>query len=310
MAARIPLPAPLDATPFVVGQATKLGVGRGRLAGRDLRKPYRGVRSAVNGQAADLYAPRLRSGDRFSHTTALRLWGAPLPARHENAVHVTSSPGSRHRMVGISGHESDDAASERRHGHPVSTAPTAFLEAATILELDDLVAVADYLILDPHVLDPHDLRPYSSLAELEVRARRYRGRGARLARSAVELAREGVESPRETTLRLLLGRAGLPEPQCGFELIRPTGRPVGWFDLAWPEFRVIAEYDGDQHRTSKAQYERDIWRFDQADALGWKVIRVRDAGIRAPRSTANRVASALSSRGWTPRRQSNRLAAG
>ena len=39
------------------------------------------------------------------------------------------------------------------------------------------------------------------------------GRGCRLARRAASLAREGVDSPQETRLRLLLVLAGLPEPR-------------------------------------------------------------------------------------------------
>lgn len=99
----------------------------------------------------------------------------------------------------------------------------------------------------------------------------------------------------ETRLRLLLQDAGIPEPRCGFELRTRRGRRIGWFDLAWPDRRVIAEYDGDQHRTSTEQYERDIRRFDEAADEGWRVIRVRRAGIlRRPSDTVARVRRALS----------------
>jgi hypothetical protein len=95
----------------------------------------------------------------------------------------------------------------------------------------------------------------------------------------------------ETRLRLLLAASGLPEPVCGYELRDEGRRSVGWFDLAWPEYRVIAEYDGDGHRVSTEQYDKDITRFDRADELGWKVVRVRSRGVLVtPGATVSRVA--------------------
>jgi very-short-patch-repair endonuclease len=84
----------------------------------------------------------------------------------------------------------------------------------------------------------------------------------------------------ETRLRLLARDAGLPEPTLQFELVDGRRR-IGWFDLAWPDRRLIAEYDGDQHRTSARQYDRDIERFDAAHDLGWHVVRVRAPGLIA-----------------------------
>lgn len=98
----------------------------------------------------------------------------------------------------------------------------------------------------------------------------------------------------ETALRLILADAGLPEPECGYPL---SG--IGWLDLAWPEYRVLAEYDGDQHRTSTGQYERDILRFDLAADLDWRVIRVRKRGVLVdPDATVRRVTAALTRNGW------------
>jgi very-short-patch-repair endonuclease len=59
------------------------------------------------------------------------------------------------------------------------------------------------------------------------------------------------------------------------------GREIGYFDLVWPELRIIVEYDGDQHRTSAYQYDRDIRRFDRASEAGYRVIRVRARGLGA-----------------------------
>lgn len=179
-----------------------------------------------------------------------------------------------------------------------------FVELASLLNVEDLVAVGDYLVLDPRVLDPLDLRPYATIAQLAAAVEREPVRGVQAARRALRLVRGGVESPKETELRLLLLGAGLPEPTCGFQLRDASGREIGWFDLAWPKWRVIVEYDGDQHRRSTRQYDRDISRFDAAADVDWRVVRVRSAGLGVRRhETVARVERALRRGGWMPNRR-------
>lgn len=290
-----PLPQPFAAQPFSTAAALDAGVGAGRLRDADLERVFRGARTPHPVRPAHAYAPLLSAGDRFSHTTAAALWGAPIPEQEEEIVHVTVRPGGQPpRRPGIVGHEGAQAAISRRAGLPVSGPIDAFRECAGVVGLDALVAIGDHLVLDPRRLDPHDLRPYALVDELRARLASTTGRSVRAARAAAELVRPGVESPRETRLRLLLWRAGLPEPVCGYELRDARGRTIGWFDLAWPERRVIAEYDGDQHRTSRAQYDRDISRFDRASEIGWQVVRVRSRGLdRRAEETVDRVRAAL-----------------
>jgi very-short-patch-repair endonuclease len=171
----------------------------------------------------------------------------------------------------------------------VSDPTTVFLELATLVGSDALVAVGDHLALEPRVLDPTDARPYVAADALRAAARRTSIPGSRAARTAAAMVRTASESPMETRLRLLVLAAGLPEPVLQYELHDAVGR-VGWFDLAWPAERLIAEYDGDQHRTSRDQYERDIRRFNRATDAGWRVLRVRAQGLlREPEGTRDRL---------------------
>ena len=303
-----PLPEPLRGRSFTTSEALLAGLSRDRLRRADLARPFHGVRSNGSASLLDSLATRLRSNQRFSHTTALALLGAPLPVRFEEALHVStvndvSAPRLREpRLAGVVGHSTTRAGTTEVGSFRLSDAPTAFLEAATLLSVDDLVAVADFLVLDPRVVDLTMDRPVIPLSDLRRALRSAKGRGVAAARRAVARAREGVESPMETALRLLLIDAGLPEPLCGFELLDGRRR-VGWFDLAWPEFRVIAEYDGDQHRTSTSQYDRDIARFDWAAELDWRVVRVRKRGVlERPDLTVGRVTTALERGGWSRRR--------
>lgn len=286
MPRRTPLDPALNGRAFRVGEAIELGHSPSRLRGPDLLRPHSGIRmsrAAPTGSpmitAALAYAPLLRHGDRFSGPTAAALWGAPLP--HDRfLLHVTAAAGlTRPRRPGVVGREGPDAAPVLRMGLPTTPPALLLLELAQLLEVPDLVAVGDHLVLDPHVLDPLDIRPHLPLGELRASLTAARGRGVRAARAAAALVREGAESRRETLLRLLLRDAGLPEPQCGALVLDASGRRIGWFDLVWPASRVIVEYDGDQHRTSTYQYDRDIRRFDRATEAGYRVIRVRARGL-------------------------------
>ncbi|PZQ87442.1 MAG: hypothetical protein DI534_14635 [Leifsonia xyli] len=300
MPRRVPLDPHLASGAFRIADALAAGMGESRLRSRDLERPHHGVRVRADGAERDAttaarhYAPLLRPGDRFSGPTAAALWGAPLP--HDAfPVHVTAGSGlTRVRRPGVVGHAGPDAAAALRRALPVSPPALAFLECAGVLALPDLVAVGDHLVLDPRILDPLDLRPHLTLDELRAFLATARGRHVRLARDAAALVRNGVESRRETLLRLLIHEAGLPEPQCGVLVRDRAGREIGWFDLVWPDRRVIAEYDGDQHRTSTHQYDRDIRRFDRATEAGYRVIRVRARGLGPDRTeTVERIRRAL-----------------
>lgn len=97
-------------------------------------------------------------------------------------------------------------------------------------------------------------------------------RGVRLCREALLLMDGGAQSPRESWLRLILIDAGLPRPTTQ---IRVTdGRLVAYLDLGWEESMVAFEYDGDQHRTDRWQYVKDIRRAEMVERLGWLVVKV------------------------------------
>lgn len=308
MLPRIPLPPALATEPFRVAEALDAGVGAKRLRNAELARPFRGLRvpqRAIGRSDAELYARLLRPGDRFSHTTAALLWGAPLPKSADGGLHVTAGPeANRPRRAGVIGHRDTRGRAAMRRGLPCSDAITTFLELATALQVDDLVAVGDHLVLDPRVLDPEGPRPFVTLTDLHEAVAKTSGRGVLRARSAVDLIREGVESRPETLLRLACLRAGLPEPRCGAAVFDGHGRRIGWFDLVWSEFRAIAEYDGDQHRTSTKQYELDITRFDRASDAGHRVVRVRSHGLfQTPAVTVERIRDALMRGGWSPNGQ-------
>ncbi len=97
-------------------------------------------------------------------------------------------------------------------------------------------------------------------------------RGVRQCRTALSLMDGGAQSPKESWLRLVLIDAGLPRP---VTQIRITDRNlVAYLDMGWEQLMVAVEYDGEQHRTDRSQYVKDIRRAEMASRLGWNVIRV------------------------------------
>ena len=76
---------------------------------------------------------------------------------------------------------------------------------------------------------------------------------------ALEFIAPRVDSPMESETRITTTQYGLPQAVTNYTVPGATfsnGAPIT-LDLAWPEFRVAIEYDGDHHRTDKAQWRRD-----------------------------------------------------
>jgi hypothetical protein len=135
-----------------------------------------------------------------------------------------------------------------------------------------------------------------SIKTVNVLAKRYRGaRGVRKLNTVLPLVDGGAASPRETYLRLLLIAAGLPAPATQIS-VHDGLRLVAILDMGWEDYLVAMEYDGDQHRTDRRQFVKDINRHADIGDLGWIVIRV--VCEHQPRDIVERVYRALHRRGY------------
>jgi hypothetical protein len=181
-------------------------------------------------------------------------------------------------------------------GLRVSSPADTWRALATILTLDELVIAADSLT--------RRKRPITTIDALVAATRRHAGgRGARRAAAALALARAGTDSPKETVWRLLMVRAGLPEPVVNFPILNEHGAFVALGDMAYPEYKVLVEYDGGQHRENEKQFNRDIDRLDDVMELDWRVIRVNKSHVDGrSASRLAKIRTALIERGWQPPR--------
>ena len=95
--------------------------------------------------------------------------------------------------------------------------------------------------------------------------------GIRAVHAALELVEPLSESPMETRLRLGLIDSGLPRPVAQFE-VRDGSRLIARLDLAYPQWKIGIEYDGDQHRERDA-FTADLDRQNKLRAAGWTILR-------------------------------------
>jgi hypothetical protein len=167
-------------------------------------------------------------------------------------------------------------------GIPATTPTrTAFDIATTRSPITPAVAAIDALARATNL----------KMADVELLALRHKGcRGTRRARTAIDLVDPGAESPRETWLRLLLIRAGFPRPTTQIPVYDQYRQLVAVLDMGWEDVKVAAEYDGDQHRTDRRRFNKDIRRFETVTELGW--IDIRMTAEDTPGSIIRRVAAA------------------
>jgi hypothetical protein len=229
-----------------------------------------GSRTDLSTRCAML-AVRMRDDAFFSHTTAALLLGAPLPPEFERhpELHVgIPAPQPAPHARGIVGHSASMGAADVvvSRGIRHTSAERTWCDLATMLGLDDLVAVGDYLI--------HHRAPMTSAALLaRVIERMPARRGVRRARAALALLSDRPESRPESLLRLVVLRAGLPEPRINHTLVNTETGKQSRPDFAFPDHMVIIEYQGEYHRT-REQWRKDMTRRSRLEAEGWYVMEV------------------------------------
>jgi len=279
----------------------------------DLDRTVRGVRSqdplvSVAARCRALLHRRA-PGAFVSHLTAAQLWGAPVPSRFAPPAVVdlaVRAPARAPHATGIRGHRIDV---DPRHivehlGLPITSPARTWVDAASMLPLGELVALGDRFIRRD---DPLTAR--AALEEL-VEAHPPRKSGARL-RRALRLLSDRAESRPESLLRVLLVEAGFPPPQANYVVVSTESGARRRLDLAWPDARVVVEYQGDYHR-DKAQWRADMQRRRELEAAGWTVIEANWDDIVDPshllrllsrRLGVRAVAPAVPTRPFKPRRR-------
>jgi very-short-patch-repair endonuclease len=294
MKPRIPLPSYLASQPFSVTEGLTAGLGRHRLLGRDLSRPFQGV--YMNGSAPSFeqlclgLSKRLGSDAFFCGVTAARIIGMPLPQIFERApeLHV-ALPRPRFRPTGrgIVGHTLTIEDGELRlwNGLLITSPERTWCDLGAVLHIPELIAAGDYLI--------HWDLPITSADELaHAMSRRHGRRGVRRLRVAQPYLSERSESPKESQLRYLIVSAGLKGLEVNYPIRTSSGHSYR-ADLAFPGRKLIVEYQSEQHHNSPEKFRSDMTRASRLQADGWSILLVNSDDLRNPLELITRILRVL-----------------
>jgi hypothetical protein len=234
--------------------------------------------------------------------TAAAVYG--FDTEETDRLHVLNPVGCRLRDgAGLVVHRRDGAPLTCRRGRLLTTPAWTAIEVGRGLERPRALATLDAALRSGTC----DSR------ELYVAAEQQAGRrNVAIVRDLIPLARPGAESPMESEARLVMLDGGLPEPVLQYEIVDRDGR-LWRVDFAWPEQRVIVEYDGFDWHSSRQHLLRDRQKRAALQELNWRVLSiVSDDVRRQPAAMLRRIDSQLSrsapsSSAVTPSRQSSRI---
>lgn len=242
----------------------------------------------------------------FGMVTSLALQSIPLPADCDldmSSLHVVSSRKTR-RIARRPAHHPRGALSPHvwsalPQGENVCVAGNVYAldlrhtwaQLAVHLPLESLIALGDSIVSAtadrPAVAKGRDGTAIrEDLVGFVSGLPKFKGKLA-CARAAA-LVVPDVDSPWETATRLALCRHGIPFPTTNHavhDAFFRSGSPMT-LDLAWPEYRVAVEYDGDHHRTDKTQWRRDQEKRTKLGNHGWTVVTVTADTLRTESSRA------------------------
>ena len=212
------------------------------------------------------------AGAVVSHQTAAALWRVEVPLQPpDQRVHLTvpAESGARHRrdrQLHRAVLLPQDV--ERWWGLPVTSPARTWRDLAAVLEPAALLAVTDQLL--DVLCRPADLERAVSRAPS--------GRGAARCRRVLAVADPRVDSPMESVTRWLLHEAGLPRPTLQHRVLDDRGRQIGFGDMAWPDRKVLVEFDGEVHRDRRV-FVADLRRQNRLVLEGWIVLRFSSADV-------------------------------
>jgi hypothetical protein len=227
----------------------------------------------------------------LSHVSAAVLHGAPTWGLDLASVHLTHLEGGGRIGARVIHHHGTCRAADvtRSHGHWITTPGRTVHDASTVVATEAAVVLAsDFLHRRLTTLD--------ELRMLETSRNKW---PYTLGMNVVlHLADPRFESVGESRCRFLFWSQGLPAPVPQFEVLHPDGRLAGRVDFAWPEHRLLVEFDGRVkytrlRRPGESVEEavlREKRREDElVEITGWRILRLTWADLATPEATAERI---------------------
>lgn len=216
-----------------------MGISRHQLRNGTLTRMTRGVYVRAGGPAEFEQRARavlLAAGPRsaLSHFSATRVLGGVVPPH--SRVHVTTQRTQRIRRTGVTAHRTRGLLpTVAVRGITVTSGLRTFLDLGSLLDLVDLVVLGDSLVKSNAATTTEPIEG----------TRSWRGPAVAQARVAAGYVHEGVGSPMESRLRMLIVLAGLPEPDADHCLYsQKVNCCTGWIwrmpAVAWASNTTVA----------------------------------------------------------------------
>ena len=239
------------------------------------------------------HAVASRLGDRvvLSHVSAAERHGLELWDVDLDLVHLTRLDGATGRTeAGVVHHEGMCATQDSVPLGGVRVVPRAraALETGLLASTESALVTLDSVL--HHGCTREELESMAALME--------EWPGSRRLRVALRLTDGRAESVGESRTRYLCYLHHLPAPELQFEVRDQRGHVVGTTDFAWPEHRLLGEFDGKvkygRLRRPGEGPEDAVFREKRREDLlreltGWSMVRVTWADLYQGAATAARV---------------------
>jgi hypothetical protein len=247
-----------------------------------------------------VYLPKTAITDLRSHTVGAWLWSGRdgiIAGRAAAALHGANWVEAGTPIELIGGRDRSPSGIIMRNER---------IDADEVVEIDGMLVTSPArtaLDLGRHLPRDDAVRHLDALAgatnveaadALSLASRHRRARGLRRAGIALGLMDAGGQSPMETRLRLWYIDAGFPRPTTQIHVT--DGFADAFLDMGWEEPMVGADYDGEQHRSSRRRYVHDIGRNELVRKQGW--IDVHVVAEHSRRFVIARTADAFAQRGY------------
>lgn len=289
------IPPVLRTGPFTSEMAVSAGLPKVSLKGKRFRRLFRNVYVCADLEldlilwlhAALLILP---VDAVVSHVSALWVYGIELGSSRPFEFSTNLPLVTKLRNIRLHRRQGRLTAYKMRE-LPITGPERTLVDCGTCLTFVQLVQAADWLIQSG----------FATLESLTDYALQRHLNGVTRVRRALLFAREGVESPLETLVRLMLVFARLPEPQCNRDITDAAGKFLARGDMVYFRYKVLVEYDGWQHERDAKQRQRDRERREVLEACGWRVIVVTSEDLKHKQAIPWRVYEALNDRGYEGR---------
>jgi uncharacterized protein DUF559 len=172
-------------------------------------------------------------------------------------------------------------------GVRLTTATRTAWDIATLESTPTAVALLDGMLRDGRERDD-GLGEAALIAQFRGRRGRW---GSRRADALLPLLDSRAMSPPESRVRVACQLARLPHPVPQYEVFDDDAF-LAQVDLAWPEAKLVVEYEG-AHHFDGLQIAKDDGRYARLVAAGWRVIRLSSVDLRDLDAVVVRIRAAL-----------------